>query len=79
MSLAKFYEVRVVLDGAIVIARKGKGRVNKLPAMREVMLAMDKLGASGEIWMTEIGAKAWAVYGYQAGSKDAVRLRAEPK
>ena len=76
MAHAKTYQIKALSNGETVHEVEGQGRVNKLAAFRRVMEACP---GDVEIWMTEIGAKAWVVYGKAAGANEANRLRSEPK
>lgn len=68
------WTVRAVVDGATAEEISGEGKANKLPALRD-MASRNPLGC--ELWMTESGAKAWAVFRNDA--RELVRVRGETK
>ena len=73
------YTIKALVSNRPPQIIEGKGRKNKKACIRAVMQDMDAKGQIGEVWVTESEAKAWAVWSYAAGSKEAHKVRSVPK
>jgi len=74
MSRKTQWTLRAIVNGATVEEINGEGKVNKLPALRD-MASRHPLGC--ELWMTESRAKTWAVF--RNDVREMVLVRSETK